>query len=98
MPEMESPVLTVVTEYSGVAAEDVEELVTKPIEEVVSTVKGIKSVNSTSSEGVSTVVAEFQWGSNLDAKGQDIRDMIERIKKFLPEDIGNPLVISHKCP
>jgi HAE1 family hydrophobic/amphiphilic exporter-1 len=93
MPEMESPVLTVVTEYSGVAAEDVEELVTKPIEEVVSTVKGIKSVNSTSSEGVSTVVAEFQWGSNLDAKGQDIRDMIERIKKFLPEDIGNPLVI-----
>ncbi len=93
MPDIESPVLTIVTDYEGVAAEDVEQLVTKPIEEVISNVKGIKSVNSTSAEGRSSVVAEFDWGSDLDAKGQDIRDMIERIKKYLPTDVGTPLVI-----
>jgi hydrophobic/amphiphilic exporter-1 (mainly G- bacteria), HAE1 family len=93
MPDIEKPVLTVMTNYEGVAAEDVEQLVTKPIEEVISNVKGIKSVNSISAEGRSSVVAEFEWGSDLDAKGQDIRDMIERIKKYLPEDAENPLVI-----
>ena len=84
LPDMERPVVTVFTEYSGVAAEDVEELVTKPLEQVVSAVKGIKSVKSTSSEGRSTIIAEFEWGSDLDAKSQDIRDMIEQIKKYLP--------------
>ena len=93
LPDMEWPGLTVYTEYSGVAAEDIEELVTKPIEQVVSTVKGIKNVNSTSSEGKSIIIAEFKWGSDLDAKSQDIRDMIEQIKKYLPTDVGSPLVL-----
>ncbi len=93
MPQMEQPVLTIITEYQGMSAEDVEEIVTKPIEQVISAVKGIKNIYSTSSEGKSTIVAQFEWGSDLDAKTQDIRDMIERIRKYLPSDMGNPLIL-----
>jgi HAE1 family hydrophobic/amphiphilic exporter-1 len=93
MPDMEQPIVTVVTEYPGGAAEDIEEFVTKPMEQAISAVNGIKSIKSTSAEGHSTIIAEFGWGSDLDAKSQDIRDMIEQVKKYLPDDIGNPLVL-----
>ncbi|MCD6284226.1 efflux RND transporter permease subunit, partial [bacterium] len=53
LPEIEYPVVSVVTTYSGVTSEDIEELLTKPIEDIVSTIKGVKSVKSFSQEGLS---------------------------------------------
>lgn len=93
MPDLEFPNVTVVTQYPGVAAEDIEELVTKPIEEIVGTVQGVKSVNSYSSVGASNVMVEFEWGTNLDFVAQDIRENIGMIKRFLPEDIEEPMVV-----
>ena len=93
MPEMEFPILTIMTKYEGVAAEDVEQLVTRPLEEVISRSKGIKKVTSTSEEGMSIIMAEFNWGTNLDFAGQDIRENISQMSMFLPEDMDDPMVL-----
>jgi HAE1 family hydrophobic/amphiphilic exporter-1 len=93
MPDLEFPMLTVATAYPGAAAEDVEQLVTRPIESVVSSIKGIEKITSTSAEGLSTVMVEFKWGSNLDFAGQDIRESISRIRRMLPDNIIDPMVM-----
>jgi len=93
MPDLEFPMLTVATAYPGAAAEDVEQLVTRPIESVVSSIKGIEKITSTSAEGLSTVMVEFKWGSNLDFAGQDIRESISRIRRMLPDGIIDPMVM-----
>lgn len=92
-PELEYPFVSVVTTYEGVASEDIETLITKPIEEVVSTVKHVKNVNSFSQEGISAVMIEFEWGAKLDFAAQDVRDKVSLIRDFLPEDVDTPLVV-----
>jgi HAE1 family hydrophobic/amphiphilic exporter-1 len=93
LPELEYPVCSVVTTYEGVASEEIETLITQPIEEMVSTVQRVKRVTSTSQEGVSAVVVEFEWGTNLDFAAQDIREKISWITDLLPEDADSPTVI-----
>jgi HAE1 family hydrophobic/amphiphilic exporter-1 len=93
MPDITYPVMSVVTTYEGVASEEMENIVTKPIEEVVATVKNVKKVSSFSQEGLSAVMVEFEWGANLDLLAQDIRDKIDMISDFLPEDMDKPIVV-----
>jgi HAE1 family hydrophobic/amphiphilic exporter-1 len=93
MPDLEFPMLTVATSYPGTAAEDIEQLVTRPIESAIAGIKGIEKITSTSAENLSTITVEFKWGTNLDFAGQDIREGISRIKSFLPEDIADPMVM-----
>ena len=93
MPDITYPAVTVLTSYEGSSPEDIEELITEPIEEAVATVKGIKKVNSISMEGLSAVIAEFEWGTNIDKGAQDIRDIIDMMMEFLPEDVSRPQVI-----
>jgi len=93
MPDLEFPILTVATAYPGAAAEDVEQLVTRPIESAVARIKGIEKLTSNSSEGLSQVTIEFKWGTDLDAAGQDVREAINRMKSFLPKDIIDPMVV-----
>jgi len=93
MPDITYPVMSVVTTYEGVASEEMENLVTKPIEETVATVKNVKKIKSFSQEGLSVVMAEFEWGANLDLLAQDIRDRLDMISDFLPEDMDKPIVV-----
>ena len=93
MPELEYPFVSVVTTYEGVASEDIENLITRPIEEAVSTVKRVKTVRSVSKEGVSVVMVEFEWGTLLDFAAQDVRAKISWLTDFLPEDSDTPLVV-----
>ncbi len=93
LPDIKYPMVSVVTTYPGVASEDIEELLTKPIEDVVSTIKGVKSVKSFSQEGLSVVMVEFNWGTDLDLAAQDIRDKLDLIQDFLPSDADRPLVV-----
>ena len=93
LPEIKYPIVSIVTTYSGVAPEDIEELLTKPIEDAVSTIKGVKSVKSFSQEGLSVVMVEFNWGVDLDFAAQDIRDKLDLIQDFLPADADKPLVV-----
>lgn len=92
MPDITYPVLAVFIGYPGVSSEDVENMLTKPVEEVVATVKNVKKVSSFSQEGATAISVEFEWGTNLDLAAQDIRDRIDLIKEFLPEDIDKPIV------
>jgi len=93
LPDIEFPLVTVVTQYPGVAPEDIETQLTRPVEGSVSTVKGVKSVYSVSQEGVSSVVVEFEWGTNIDFAAQDVRDRVSLIEMFLPEEADDPLVL-----
>ncbi|MFA5032530.1 MAG: efflux RND transporter permease subunit [bacterium] len=92
LPDIEYPTVYVITSYSGVSSREIEEQISKPIEEVVLSVKGVKSIKSTSEEGSSMVTVEFEWGTNLDFAAQDVRDMIGQIENYLPEEAGAPLV------
>jgi len=93
MPELEYPFVSVITTYEGVASEDIENLVTRPIEEAISTVKRVSTVRSISKEGVSVVMVEFEWGTLLDFAAQDVRDKISWLEDIIPEDADSPMVV-----
>ena len=90
MPDITFPAVTVSATYQDASPEDVEELVTRPIEEGVSAVPGVKEIRSSSSEGRSTVRVSFEWGTDIDAATNDVRDRIDRIVNALPDDVDRP--------
>ncbi len=92
-PELEYPTVSVITNYTGVSPEDIENTITRPLEQVINSVSGVKNVNSVTSEGISVVMVDFEWGTNLDFAAQDIRDQIGLYKSYLPEDASDPLVV-----
>jgi HAE1 family hydrophobic/amphiphilic exporter-1 len=92
-PDLEYPTVSVITTYRGAAPEDIENTITKQIEQVVSSVNGVKKVTSTTSEGTSAIQVEFEWGTNLDFAAQDLRDQIGLYKAYLPTAASNPLVV-----
>ncbi len=91
-PEIEYPQITVVTAYKGASSEDIESMITKPVESWISTVNKVKNVRSFSQEGLSLIVVEFEWGTNLDYAAQDVRDRIALYKFMLPDGASDPLV------
>jgi len=93
MPQIKFPNVSVVTTYSGVAPEEIEKSLTRPLESAVRNVPGIKNVTSSSVEGASLITAEFPWGTNLDEASAAIRDRIGMVKKYLPDGIDEPLVL-----
>jgi HAE1 family hydrophobic/amphiphilic exporter-1 len=92
-PDLEFPTVSIITSYSGASSEDIENVLTRPLEQVVSSVNRVKKVTSQTSEGVSVISVEFEWGTNLDFAAQDIRDQIGLYKQYLPEEAGEPLVM-----
>lgn len=92
MPEIEYPRVTIVTSYGNAGPQEVEELITKPIEAALAGVQGIEEITSTSTEGQSSVRISFVWGTNLDEASNDIRDRIDRILGRLPEDVERPTI------
>ncbi len=90
-PDISFPMIGVVTTYEGTGPREMEDLVTRPIEGVVTAVEGVKKVTSTSKQGASVVFVEFAWGSDLDQAEADVRKNIELIKGLLPEDADSPI-------
>jgi len=93
LPDMDYPYITIVTTYSGVSSEDIEQNITRPVEQWVSTVSGIKDLKSISLEGQSVVMVEFEWGINLDFAAQDVRDTIGLYEQYLPAGADKPFVM-----
>ena len=96
MPDISYPTLTVRTEYEGAAPEDVEKLVTRPLEETLSIVSGLVEISSTSSAGLSEVVMEFTWGTDMSAAQQDVRDRLDMFDP--PQDVTEKPVILRYDP
>lgn len=91
-PEIEVPIAVVSTTYNGVGPQEIETLVTKPIEGVMGTVSGISGIRSVSSEGSSLVILEFDFGMDIDSASQEMREKLDMIRDFMPEDASNPVV------
>lgn len=92
-PDIEYPVLAVLTQYEGASSREIEKLVTKPLEEAASTLKDVTRVTSVSREGVSVITIEYNWGTNVDLAAEDARSQLGIIKALLPEDCQDPLVL-----
>ncbi len=90
MPDITYPTLSISTEYENAGPEEVEELITRPVEEAMSAVPGVEEVTSVSAEGRSSVRVTFTWGTDLDAAANDIRDRLDRVIPRLPEDAERP--------
>lgn len=91
-PAVKIPIATVVTTLRGASPEDVAKLVTKEIEKQVGTVSNIDTLTSSSQQGVSAVVAQFNASADLDKSLQDVKDAVERAKPSLPRDADEPRV------
>ncbi|SDC47703.1 MULTISPECIES: efflux RND transporter permease subunit [unclassified Candidatus Frackibacter] len=92
-PELNPTVITVMTEYSGVSAVDVDELINEPLEDELGTVEGIKSIEAKAQQGISIVTAEFGYEKDINVAAVDIQNVINRIRNQLPKDIEEPKVL-----
>jgi hydrophobic/amphiphilic exporter-1 (mainly G- bacteria), HAE1 family len=92
MPEITYPTISVSTEYGNVGPQEMEELVTRPLEESLAAVQGVEEINSSSTEGRSSVRVSFVWGTDLDVAANDMRDRLDRAMSRLPEDIERPMI------
>lgn len=93
LPDIEFPTVSVITVYSGASSEDIENTITRPLEQIVNSVSRVKKVNSITFEGASVIMVEFEWGTNLDFAAQDLRDQMGLYSNFLPEEANDPLVV-----
>src|SRR3954462_5225239 len=92
LPDISQPSVNVSVNYTGVGPLEMEELVTRPLEQQLSAVPGLEQINSTSQEGSSNIQLNFTWGQNLSEAMDEIRTRIDRAKQRLPTD-ADPLVI-----
>jgi len=91
-PEINPPILVVVTSYSGAGPEEVERSVTRPLEAILSGVSGLEKVTSTSSKGSSMVIMEFTYGTNMSDASNSIRDALERVRNAMPTGAQTPMI------
>jgi HAE1 family hydrophobic/amphiphilic exporter-1 len=92
MPEFTAPIISINTNYANVGPLEIEELITRPIEQSVSAVAGISRVDSSSREGSSQIRLNFAWGTNLDAAADDVRSRLDRVRGRLPEEADPPTI------
>ena len=91
-PEIDPPFISVMTTYPGANALDVEANVTKQLEDIFNTVTNVKQVTSISSDNLSVINLEFVWEANLDEATNEIRDLIDRVYRFLPDGVDRPTI------
>jgi HAE1 family hydrophobic/amphiphilic exporter-1 len=95
LPNIKVPVITVMTEYSNITSNDVESLVTIPMEEAFGTIEGLRNIDSYSMDGLSIVHLKFFWGTNLDIAAIDVKEKTNLIKSNLPNDLGHITVTKY---
>ncbi|MCA1740880.1 MAG: efflux RND transporter permease subunit [Bacteroidales bacterium] len=91
-PEIELPFLSVYTSYPGASAADIETNITRPLEDALNSVTGLKEITSRSSDNVSVIFMEFEYETNLDEASNDVRSSLSFIQSFLPEDAEDPTI------
>ena len=95
LPDITYPAITIYTEYEGAGPQEVERLITEIIEKRVSTIENVKEIRSTSAEDASTVTVDFNWGTDLAEAANDIRENLDRVRRFLPEDAEDPYLYKY---
>jgi HAE1 family hydrophobic/amphiphilic exporter-1 len=92
LPDIQQPTITVRVTYPGVGPLEVEELLTRPLEQALSATAGLEQINSTSSEGNANLRLNFGWGTDLNEAMNDMRTRIDRVRARLPEDADPPTI------
>ncbi len=92
-PPITFPQITIVTDYSNAAPEEIETLITRVIEEAIGSVAGLKRIESVSREGRSTIIASFNWGQDIDFAALAVREKVDLIKERLPKEAEDPVVL-----
>ena len=92
MPDISLPSITVRVGYPGVGPVEMEELVTRPLEQALSAVAGLERIESTSSEGSSRVTLNFAWGTDLNEAADDVRNRLDRVRARFPEEAEAPIM------
>lgn len=93
LPNVDVPVIAIMTIYPGASSEEIEDTVTKPIEETVSSIGNIKTVLSDNNANVSVIQLRFKWGTDLDVAAMDVREKLDIIKKNMPDGAEEPIVL-----
>ena len=93
LPDISYPRLSVVTQYPGVAPEEIETLITTPLEAAVSRIPGLRRVESVSKEGISFMALEFSWGTDMDFAMLHTREKLDGAQHTLPEDVEESTII-----
>ena len=91
-PDVDFPFVTIVTVYAGAGPQEMETLVSQPLEEAVAGVNGLKHITSTSRDGLSVIGMEFELGTNLDAASADVRDKVSGARNNLPKEAMEPAI------
>lgn len=92
-PEMEMPMLVVNAVYPGASPEDVEELVTKPIEDEIGTLTGVDTITSMSAENFGLVLLQYEYGKDMDKAYDDLKKKLDGLANEFPEDVQTPTII-----
>ncbi|MFW6238098.1 MAG: efflux RND transporter permease subunit, partial [Halanaerobiales bacterium] len=92
-PDITYPGAAVITEYSETGPEEMENMVTRPMESSISTVSNINNLSSVSEKGSSQIVAEFDWGTDMDTATMDMRESIDLVRDVLPDEAGDPMIV-----
>ena len=93
LPDMTLPYAIVYTTYPGASPEEVETMVTRPVEQAMATISNIETVNSVSSENVSTVILEFAQSANMDAATIEMREKLDQIEGYWGDSVGSPVIM-----
>lgn len=93
LPDVDVPVIVVLTTYPGAASEEIEDTITKPVEKSVSGVENVKTILSDSQPNVSVVQVRFKWGTDLDIAAMNVREKLDLIRRTLPENAEAPIVL-----
>ncbi|MDE5886850.1 MAG: efflux RND transporter permease subunit [Muribaculaceae bacterium] len=91
-PDIDTNSIMVITMYPGASAKDIEQNVTKPLENTLNSVEHLKHITSTSRENTSVITLEFEYGYDIDVLTNDVRDKLDMVKSMLPDDAENPII------
>ena len=91
-PDVETNTIMVMTSYAGTSASDIEQNVTRPLENTLNSVEHLKHITSTSRENVSVVTLEFEYGYDIESLTNDVRDKLDMVSSMLPDDANTPII------
>ena len=93
LPEMTLPYAVVYTTYGGASPEEVETAVTRPVEQAMATISNIENIQSVSAENLSMVIMEFSQSTNMDSVTIEIRESLDQIAAYWPDEVGSPVIM-----
>ncbi|MBR1725802.1 MAG: efflux RND transporter permease subunit, partial [Muribaculaceae bacterium] len=91
-PDVDTNTIMVMTTYQGASAQDIEQNLTRPLENTLNSVEHLKHITSNSRENVSIITLEFEYGYDIDALTNDVRDKLDMISSYLPDDSNTPVI------